>query len=61
MTAVQDTLLDVDAPSAATWWSDPVGFSGRAGSVRTGAKFHRARFWSHVLTRPHGTGAHRHR
>ncbi|MER6401941.1 hypothetical protein ABT269_00015 [Streptomyces viridosporus] len=29
--------------------------------VRTGAKFYAARFWSHVLTRPHGTGAHRHR
>ncbi|MFF9619917.1 DUF6528 family protein [Streptomyces griseosporeus] len=40
----------VDAPSAATWWNDTVGFSGRSDSVRTGAKFYKARFWSHVLT-----------
>ncbi|MGW6480914.1 DUF6528 family protein [Streptomyces sp. NPDC055059] len=40
----------VDAPSAATWWNDTVGFSGRSDSVRTGAKFYKARFWSHVLS-----------
>ncbi|MEU0992264.1 hypothetical protein [Streptomyces sp. NPDC005953] len=40
----------VDAPSAATWWNDTVGFSGRADSVRTGARFYKARFWSHALT-----------
>lgn len=40
----------VDAPSAATWWSDTVGFSGRGESVRTGARFYKARFWSHALT-----------
>ncbi|MGV9316354.1 hypothetical protein ACWDR0_29830 [Streptomyces sp. NPDC003691] len=39
----------VDAPSAATWWSDTVGFSGRADAVRGGARFYKARFWSHVL------------
>ncbi|MFC8421410.1 DUF6528 family protein [Streptomyces sp. NPDC057236] len=40
----------VDAPTASTWWSNMVGFSGRADSVRTGARFYKARFWSHALT-----------
>ncbi|MFI2209222.1 hypothetical protein [Streptomyces sp. NPDC020141] len=39
-----------DAPSANEWWSDTIGFSGRADSVRSGARFYKARFWSHVLT-----------
>lgn len=40
----------VDAPSADIWWNDTVGFSGRADSTREGARFYKARFWSHVLT-----------
>ncbi|MFE7129903.1 hypothetical protein ACFVIM_03510 [Streptomyces sp. NPDC057638] len=39
-----------DAPTANEWWSDTIGFSGRADSVRTGARFYKARFWSHALT-----------
>ncbi|MGW1278758.1 hypothetical protein ACWD4V_17625 [Streptomyces tsukubensis] len=39
-----------DAPDANEWWSDTIGFSGRADSVRTGARFYKARFWSHTLT-----------
>ncbi|MFE5207436.1 hypothetical protein [Streptomyces sp. NPDC056600] len=43
----------VDAPSAEEWWSDRVGYyqDGAYGySVRPGAKFYKARFWSHVLS-----------
>ncbi|MGW6159821.1 DUF6528 family protein, partial [Streptomyces sp. NPDC055144] len=38
----------VDAPNADEWWNDTVGFSGRGDSVRTGARFYKARFWSHA-------------
>lgn len=48
--APDGTEFWVDAPTAATWWSDTAGFSGRGDSVRTGAEFYKARFWSHVLT-----------
>ncbi|WP_306323248.1 MULTISPECIES: DUF6528 family protein [unclassified Streptomyces] len=44
------TYFWVDAPSADVWWNDTVGFSGRADSVRTGARFYKARYWSHVFT-----------
>ncbi|MHC0433401.1 hypothetical protein ACX6XY_25005 [Streptomyces sp. O3] len=40
----------VDAPNASEWWNDTVGFSGRGDSSRNGARYYKARFWSHVLT-----------
>jgi hypothetical protein len=42
----------VDAPSAEEWWSDRVGYHQNGNisySVRPGARFYKARFWSHAL------------
>lgn len=40
------TSFWVDAPSAAVWWNDTVGFSGGADGARSGAKFYKARYWT---------------
>jgi hypothetical protein len=40
------TSFWVDAPSSSVWWNDTVGFSGQANSVRSGAKFYKARYWT---------------